>query len=343
MAKSRVTLRDIANAVGVHPSTVSRVLNSKTRQMVTDDIAGKILSTADEMGYRPNLFALSLKTNRSYTAGVLIPDLNNPVFPPIITGIDQVMDAAGYTVIVANTDNRAERERTSLERLRERHVDGVILATAQRNDDLVKHCREENIPVVLINRSTEEAQVPYVIADDFGGISQVVDHLAGLGHRKIAHVAGPQTMSTGARRYQGFIAGLRKNNLELHDDLVVSCDAFTEAEGRRAASKLIATGTDFSAVVAGNDLLALGCYDAFHAKGIRCGRDVSVTGYNDMPFADKFNPPLTTVHVPLQEMGAEAARMLLERLNDPETPARSIHLKAELIVRKSTGPVRTKI
>ena len=341
MVQSRVTLRDIANAIGVHPSTVSRVLNPKTRQMVTADIAEKVLTTADEMGYRPNLFALSLKTNRSFTAGVLIPDLNNPVFPPIITGIDQVMDGAGYTVIVANTDNQVERERTCLERLRERHVDGVILATAQRNDELVKHCREENIPLVLINRSTEEAQVPYVIADDFGGIGKVVDHLAGLGHRKIAHVAGPQTMSTGDRRYQGFVAGMRNNNLQLNDDLVVTCTAFTEAEGRRAASKLLAIGAEFTAVVAGNDLLALGCYDAFDARGIKCGRDISVTGYNDMPFADKFNPPLTTVHVPLQEMGAEAARMLLERLNDPETPARSIHLKSELIVRKSTGPVRS--
>ena len=154
--RSRVTLRDIAQHVGVHPSTVSRVLNPSTRKMVTEKIAKKVTRAAEERGYRPNAFAQSLKTNRSFTVGVMVPDLTNPAFAPIIKGIDNVLEAAGYSVIVADTDNVVERERRSVEKFCERQVDGLVIATARRQSDLVAECRSEGIPFVLAVRSTTD-------------------------------------------------------------------------------------------------------------------------------------------------------------------------------------------
>ena len=167
----------------------------------------------------------------------------------------------------------------------------------------------------------------------------VISHLAQLGHTKIAHVAGPQFYSTGFERHQGFLQGMQNAGLNPDPELIAFCDAFTEEEGRRATSKLLAMRKKFTAIFAANDMLALGVYDELEADGIRCGTDISVVGFDDMPFADKFNPPLTTVHTPLIDVGAEAARILLEQIDNPDIPARTIKLKPDLIVRKSSGPV----
>ncbi|MDP6926862.1 MAG: LacI family DNA-binding transcriptional regulator [Rhodospirillales bacterium] len=339
MAQSRVTLRDIADKIGVHPSTVSRVLNPKTRQMVTEEIADKVLSAAEEMGYRPNLFALSLKTNRSFTVGVMVPDLTNPAFAPIIKGIDNVLEQSGYNVIVANTDNLIDKQQRSVEKFRERHVDGLIIATAQRKDSVIDECCAEGTPFVLAVRASTDIGVSSVVSDENVGANMVISHLAQLGHTEIAHVAGPQFYSTGFERHQGFLQGMQNAGLNPDPELIAFCDAFTEEEGRRATSKLLAMRKKFTAIFAANDMLALGVYDELEADGIRCGTDISVVGFDDMPFADKFNPPLTTVHTPLIDVGAEAARILLEQIDNPDIPARTIKLKPDLIVRKSSGPV----
>jgi len=337
MKRARVTLRDVARRLEVHPSTVSRVLNPKTRGMVTEDVARRVIAAADEMGYRPNPFALSLKTNRSYIVGVLIPDLTNPLFPPIIRGVERTLAEAGYTVILANSDNQAERERRNLGIFRERQVDGLVVATAHREDDLIAATREDDIPLVLVNRATDDPETPWVINDDAVGIRQVVDHLAGLGHAAIAHLAGPQTLSTGHGRHRAFVEAMGEAGLVADDNSIAIASAFTEEEGRRAAAELLADGPPFTAIVAGNDLLALGCYDALQAAGKRCPDDVSVTGYNDMPFADKFAPPLTTVRIPHDEMGVMAARLLLERIEGVRVKTRSAALRPALIVRGSTA------
>ena len=335
--KSRVTLRDIAQSVGVHPSTVSRVLNPGTRQMVTEEIAIKVENAAEKLGYRPNTFAQSLKTNRSYTVGVLVPDLANPAFASIIKGIDRVLEEAGYSVIVANSDNTIEREKRNLAKFQERQVDGLIVATARRKDDLVLECKDEGTPFVLAVRSTEDVGVSSVVSDEIIGGKMIMSHLTQLGHEHIAYVAGPQFLSTGFERYQGYISGLRSSKLLFEEQLISFGDAFTEEEGRRAASKILTTKKKFTAIIAANDLMALGCYDELLANGLKCPDDISVVGYDDMPFASHFNPPLTTVHTPLLHVGAEAARILLDNIEEPTLPARVLKIRPELIVRKSTG------
>tara|TARA_B100000315_G_scaffold245026_1_gene270402 strand:+ start:1697 stop:2719 length:1023 start_codon:yes stop_codon:yes gene_type:complete len=340
MSKTRITLKDVANKVGVHSSTVSRVLNPETRKMVTEEIAARILSAAAEMGYRPNAFAQSLKTNRSFTVGVMVPDLTNPAFAPIIKGIDNMLEAHGYSVIVANTYNLPEKQQSTAEKFRERHVDGLIIATAQRKDKLIDDCRREGTPFVQAVRASNDTDVSSVLSDEHIGGNMVISHLAQLGHKRIAYVAGPQFFSTGYERYQGFLQGMKNAGLKPDDDLVVFCEEFSEEEGRNATSKLLAGRKKFTAVYAGNDIMALGVYDELEADGIKCGKDISVVGFDDMPFADKFNPPLTTVHTPLVNVGSEAARILLEKINDADIPARTIKLKPDLIVRESTGRVR---
>jgi LacI family transcriptional regulator len=250
-----------------------------------------------------------------------------------------VLEAAGYTSIVANSDGHAERERVILERMKERQVDGLILATAQRDDATIIRTREEGVPLVLVNRTVESTPVEAVVIEDRAGIRLAVEHLTALGHRRIAHLAGPQDVSTGHRRREGFLAVLRDLGMDATAAPIEPCAAYTEEEGRRGLLALLDRGTPFTALVAANDLLALGCYDALEERGLRCPEHLSVTGFNDMPMVGKLSPPLTTVHIPLYDMGAEAARMLLAQLQGAGVPPRTVSLQPRLIVRKSTGPV----
>ena len=336
----RVTLRDVARQVGVHPSTVSRVLNPATRGMVSSEIAERVTETARALGYRPNPIAYGLRTNRSFTIGVVLPDLTNPVFPPMVRGIEATLEAAGYTAIIANTDNDPTRAGKIIDIMRSRQVDGLIVGTARLDDPLVTECLEDGIPLVLINRRVEDGRIPSVAADSAVGMSAVVHHLVGLGHRRIAHIAGPQYLSTGRARLRGVRNALAAHGIADDPALIVYGESFTVEEGRRCTDQLIDSGAAFTAIVCANDLLAIGCYESLDRHGRACPGDVSVTGYNDIRFMDKLRPPLTTVRIPTHEIGTEAARTLLERMRDPATPAREVRLEPELIVRGSTGPAK---
>jgi len=336
--RTRATLKDVADSVGVHLSTVSRVLNQKPGYAVSDEVATRIRKAASDLGYKTNPFAYSLRINRSFTIGVLIPDLSNPVFPPIIRGIEHTLGRVGYTAILADCDNRVDEERRILDRFKARQSDGLILATAQRDDDMIRECVEEGYKVVLVNRSIDSRDVSSVTNDDHEGILQAVEHLVKLGHSRIAHVAGPQHISTGHARYKAFRAALREFGMEPDDSLIGYCDTFSEEEGRKALTRLLANNTDFTAVVAANDLIALGCYDAMEDAGLQCPRDLSITGYNDMPFVDKFKPPLTTVRIPLYEMGVKAAEEILDLLESPDPQSKRLKLQPALVVRGSTAP-----
>jgi len=339
MKRTRVTLRDVARRLDVHPSTVSRVLNPRTRSMVADAMAERVMEAVEDMGYRPNPFAYSLKTNRSFIVGVLIPDITDPLFPPIIQGVERTLAAAGYTVILADTDNDPERQRVNFGIMRERQVDGLIVATARYQDPVIYEHRGGDIPIILVNRTIDDPDMPCVVNDDAFGIGLIVQHLAALGHRRIAHLAGPQDVSTARARFQTFEAAMREAGLDPDPKLIEFCCSFAEEEGKAAASDLLERGESFTAVVAANDLLAIGCLDALAMFGKRCPEDVSVTGYNDMPFVDKIQPPLTTVRIPHDEMGAMAARVLLKYIEGDMAAARSIAIRPELVVRASTAPL----
>jgi LacI family transcriptional regulator len=339
-APSTVTIRDVARVAKVHPGTVSRALNVETRALVNQETAQRVMRAAEQLGYRPNPIARGLKTNRSYTIGVLIPDITNPLFPPILRGIEDRLDDAGYTSLIVNTDNDPDRERSHLDAMRTRQVDGFISATARLDRDVLADIAARGTPLVLVNRSFEDGSVPAVAVNDRQGIRLAVEHIAALGHERIGHIAGPQNTSTGHRRYLGFLEAMRTVGLDTPEEHVRFSDWFTEEEGKRLCGELLDGVSALTAIVAGNDLLAIGCYDALEARAMRCPDDVAIVGFNDMPLVDHLRPPLTTVRVPQREIGSVAADLLLARLADVSQTPREILLEPTLTVRGSTAPPR---
>jgi LacI family transcriptional regulator len=331
------TLRDVAAAARVHPATASRALNPETRILVSEDTARRVMAAAAKLGYRPNPVARSLRTRRSHTVGVLIPDLNNPLFPPIVRGLEDKLAAAGYVALIGNTDADAGRERLIFEQMRARHVDGFVLATATLHDRLLAEAAAADLPVVLMNRLSQDYSFPSVSVDNEQGGRMAVSHLARLGHTRIAHIAGPQEASTGVSRLRGFREGMAAHGLEVREELIAYAGRYTVEEGSRCAHELLAMRGGFTAVAAANDMLAVGCYAALDEAGLQCPDDISVIGFNDMPFIDRLRPPLTTVRFPHYQLGTEAAQLLLERIGEREAPVKILYLAPELVVRKSVA------
>ena len=334
--RRRVALRDVAAAANVHPSTASRALNSGTRDRVNAETVARVLEAARSVGYEPNSLARGLRTNRTRTIGMLIPDLTNPLFPPIVKGIEARLSQDGYTLVLANTNYELEREASIARAMVARQVDGLLLATARQEYPLVHDLLAAGCQVVLVNRTMDNAPVASVTGDEHLGIGLAVAHLASLGHREIAYVGGDAEASTGLGRYQAFVARLQEEGLPLDPDLVAHSVRFHEEPGAAAFAELLDRGKRFTAVVAANDRLALGCYDVLRERGLRVPQDVSVTGYNDMLFADRFSPPLTTVRIPHYQIGVKAAQLLLEALEDHDSPPMTVRLSPTLVVRDST-------
>lgn len=336
--RTPVTLVDVARSVGVHPSTASRALNTRTRSKVSPATVALVLDAASRLGYRPNSLARGLKMSQTFTVGMLVPDLNNPLFPPIVRGIEDRLRESGFTLVIANTDNDDEVERSLYDAMTGRRVDGLVLATARRHYPLLREISASGLPAVMVNRTTDETLVPAVLGDDHSGILQAVRHLASLGHTKIAHLGGTQAVSTGVGRYHAFVSAMLLEGLEPDPERIVFAEWFQEERGAEAFRELFDRGVDFTAVVCGNDLLALGCYDVLRERGLRCPDDVSIVGYNDIPFNDKFTPPLTSVRLPHYHIGYRAAGLLVELMQDKDAPPSEVRLKPELVVRGSTAP-----
>jgi LacI family transcriptional regulator len=334
---SRPTMKHVAARAGVDTSTVSRALNERTRDMLSGDTVERVLAAAADLGYRPNALARSLRTQRSHVVGMVVPDLTNPFFPPILRGLEDVLGRHGYTLLVTNTDNHLDRERQALHSLLERQVDAMVLATSHIGFEAAEPLAVGALPVVLVNRRSIDASVPFVVPDDDAAVHEVAAHLYELGHRRVAHVAGPQDVSTGRARAEVFVAACAELGLP-EPDMEVS-EAFAVEPGRRATEKLLARGIDASAIFAGNDLLAIGALQALRDGGRQVPDDVSLVGYNDMPLVDMIDPPLTTVEVPKYAMGERAAELLLTWLDTGEPPdhGTEVTLPCHLVVRRSSA------
>jgi LacI family transcriptional regulator len=224
--------------------------------------------------------------------------------------------------------------------MRARRVDGLLAATTRFDPAAVAELERDGVPLVVINRRVVQAALPSARADDAKGARLAVAHLAELGHTRIAHVGGPQELCPARVRYEGYREGLAATGLSLDPALVRFGDGFTEPAGARACRGLLDSGAGATAILAGNDLMALGCYDALAERGVGCPDEVSVVGFNDTPLSDRFDPPLTTIRLPLYEIGASAAELLLERLRAPDAPLRQIVLEPRLVIRRSSGPAR---
>ena len=261
----RPSLKDVAKAAGVHTGTASRALNDRTASMVSPQTMERVREAADALGYRVNRVARGLKTSRSFTIGMLVPDITNPFFPPMVRGAGDGLSQAGYTLVLADTDNDPAKERLHQALMLERQVDGLLLATARRRDDVVEELITTGLPFVLVNRTIDRGGVSAVIPDDQAGMALAVDHLHALGHRIIGHVAGPATTSTGARRAAGFDAAVR--SLGVEPGPTIEAPSFTVEGGRAVAERLLTGPTRPSAIVAANDLIALGALDVAASLG----------------------------------------------------------------------------
>ena len=332
----RSTIDDVARLANVHKATVSRALNARTEHQIGRETVARVRAAAEQLGYTPNVMARGLRTANSMTIGVVLPDLTNPLFPPMIRGIESELEQRGYTALLANTDESEVAERTALGSLIARRVDGLIVASGHRDYTALQEAHDSGVFAVLLNRDAGAVPYPLVNGDDAHGIREAVAHLIELGHRDIVHLAGPQRLSTSVERARAFEAvcaetpGLRAR--------VIEVESLTIGAGLRAAETLLA-GTDApTAIVAGNDLIALGVLRAARAQGIECPRDLSVVGFNDMMFAEEFTPPLTTVRVPTVDMGVAAARLLLQMIESGQRDAPGVRLPVSLVVRGSTAP-----
>jgi len=326
----------------VHVSTASRALNPMTSSVVNPETVERISDVARRLGYRPHPLARGLRTNRTMSVGMVIPDVENPLFGPIIGGAESVLVEEGYSVLIGNADRGDEHAEAVVETMLERQVDGVILATATRSDTVVQDLRRREVATVLVNRRSDDPTVPAIIGDDHVGIGLAVEHLVDLGHREIGHVSGPAWVSTGLDRRTAFLSWMDHFGLDPNKDGVAEAEWYRTEPGYKAGLELLSRRPQTTAIVAANDLIGLGCYRAIRSLGLEVGADVSVTGYNDIPLLDLMQPAMTAVRVPYREMGVRAARTLLAAMGEepPQEEDAVIRLAPNLVARASTAPPR---
>lgn len=331
------TLRDVAARAGVHPATASRALNPELPGRIGAETTRRVEKAARDLGYRPDPTARGLRTRRSGVVGVIVPDLINPVLPPIVRGIEETLWQEGLACLLADTDNRPEREDAFVEEMQARRCEGLVIATATRTSAAVARLAAADVPTVLVTRETDDRSMPFVGGDDAEGVAATVDHLSTLGHEEIAYLAGPPDLATTVRRKAAFLAAMERHRPGL-EPLVVHGTGFTTPAGRKATVEVLHSDRPVTAILAGNDMMALGVYESLAEAGLRCPEDISVAGHNDMPFMAQINPPLTTVSIPQYQVGVEAARMLLAvRAGTRPDPYRRL-LPTTLVVRGSTAP-----
>jgi len=337
--KRRVTLKDVAKAADVHVSTASRALDPKSRHLIGPSVLQRILKISQELGYRHNAAAVALRTARSNTIGLVVPDLTNPIFPPIIRGVEDSLAKYGLHALIGNTDGDMNREEVLVANLQERGVDGFMLASVELQDKTVSKLLSEQVPIVTVNRRVGDENVSSVVPDEADGIKRALTHLASLGHRNIAAIAGPQHLSTGADRHAAFEQHRKALDLPEHPDLIVFARNYIEAEGERCVEELLVKNQRFTAIVCANDRLAIGAIGALSRRGIECPADVSVTGFNDMPMVDRLKPPLTTVRIEQYKIGFQAGELLARTINGEERQGVHIVLPVDLVIRGSTRSI----
>jgi LacI family transcriptional regulator len=345
MTESRVpTLKDVAREADVHTGTASRALNAEQSHLVSEATRARVRSAADKLGYHTNGVARSLRRGMTGALGVVVADLANPFIISLLRGIEYESRLRDYMSLVAETHDDPAHLRSVVTRLLRNRVDALILSAVQLDDEKFVEEIERQVPVVLGVRgfgaadNGDDPRHLEVLQDDFFGAGMALNHLAALGHRRIAQLPGPQKISSYVGRSRGYLAAVRAQP-EVHD---VSTGAraleATIAEGWRLTTELLRRPSALrpTAIFAHNDLMAVGAIDALRASGLRCPEDISVVGYNDAPLIDHIDPPLTTIRLPTFELGRHAAQLAFSAL-DGEQPRRArVMLGPEFVERKST-------
>ncbi len=332
------TLQDIADRLGISASTVSRALAEypdiaiSTRQ--------RVLETAEEMGYRPNVIARMLQKQRTDTIGFIIPThgppFSDPFFSEILTAIGNQAAEQRYDLLVSTRAPGAEEMVVYKRMVQERRVDGLLVVRTRRQDHRIAYLVEEQFPVVAFGKSDLEVEFPYLDVDSKSGVRRLTQHLIDLGHRRIACISAPLDLIFASARLEGYREALQANSIAIDESLVI-VGALTERSGYGAGRELLTRDNAPTAIVACNDLMATGVMSAAQGLGLTVGRDLAVTGFDDVPLAEHSHPSLTTVRQPVYEIGQRICEMLIHLLRGETLKERHVILEPQLVVRDSCG------
>ncbi|MEM9774778.1 MAG: LacI family DNA-binding transcriptional regulator [Chloroflexota bacterium] len=334
-----ITLREVAREAGVSVTTASRALSGYDD--VADQTRRLVERAADRLGYVPNLMARRLKTGRTGTMGFIIPDtssrLGDPFFSNFIAGIGNEASAHGYDLLITthSPDSRGEHE-SYTRAVGGGWVDGVILVRTRFEDWRIRYLYENNYPFVTFGRSNHDFDYPFVDEDSKGGVSQMVQHLVNSGHQEIAFVSPPANLMFARLRRTGYIETMESNKISWHPEWIREGD-MTRKSGYEQMNILLASKARPTAVIAGNDMMALGVMDAIQERSLVVGKDISVCGFDDVPVAAYTNPSLTTLRQPIYDIGRRCCRMLVDILAGNAIESKQVLLSPQLIVRESTG------
>lgn len=327
-------MRDVAERAGLSVSTVSHVINNT--RAVSDDSRQRVRSAMEDLGYKPNALARSLRRRKTNTLGMIVPDSANPFFAEVARAIEDASFAHNYSVILCNSEGNLEKQEAYTNVLIENRVAGILFVAAGISTELVNDLEQRRVPLVVVDREVPGVEVDTVMTNHGQGGCLATQHLIDLGHRRIACIAGNSEVSPSAERVTGYRRSLEDNSLAYDKCLVVKGD-FQYESGYEATTQLLALEDPPSAIFACNDLMAVGCISAARQLGLRVPDELSVVGFDDVRLASFTNPTLTTIAQPIAEIGALATKMLLERLLDLDTPPRIERLPTVLHVRRSTA------
>jgi len=325
------TIYDIASAAGVSPATVSRALNNTG--YVSEATKQKVLKIAEELGYAPNAAARSLVEKKTRMLALILPDISNPFFARMVRGIDDVVSNKGYSLIICNSDGLPYREKKYIKVLREKRVDGLILIASSKES--IDRNSVGGIPLVVVDRHIDTTDVDFIFTDNVGGAEQATNHLIGLGHKVIAIITGPLTVSTGVERFKGFRNAMLEAGLKIDPNLVYEGD-FQEYTGYQIGKSILNRANLPSAVFVANDLMALGLMMSLKEGKIDIPGDIAIVGYDGISETNHVEPQLTTVVQPNYEMGQAAGEQLVWRIENKNEPAHKIILPPRLLIRDSS-------
>jgi DNA-binding LacI/PurR family transcriptional regulator len=329
-----VKLEDIAKKTGFSISTVSRVL-SNSSYPVSETVREEILKAADVMGYKPNMAARSLRTDRTDTIGIIVDDLLSPFTPPIVRSIQDYLHENGFLSLIVNSDWDPNQEQAAIQTLLSRPVDGIIFVEYSHRT-ISEALEKSKKPRVFVHRLFGSPIKNSVAPDDYYGATLATEHLIGLGHRRIGYINGPKGWHTCRTRLNGYHDTLNQHHLPFDTSLVQPGDWEIES-GYSAAKNLLALSERPTAIFAANDMMALGAIYAIQDAGLNVPHDIAVVGYDNRDFTKTFRPAITTVSMPVFEMGKFAAELLLKQIAEGRKEEDEVKIKGQLIVRETCG------
>ena len=330
------SLKNVADLAGVSIATVSRVLNAD--EVVKYETKVKVMNAIKKLNYSPNRVAQRLRSTKKHSRiiGLLIPDIQNPFYVDVIRGIENHAYANNSVVIIGNFSQDDKKEKLYIDILKSESVDGFIVAPSNEKDIHIKELLKDGFPIVCIDRGLKDSEVDLVKVDNQAGVFNAIEHLISLGHKRIAHITGNRLIPTTLERIAGYEEALKKHNIKIDPEIVVSKESDYQS-GAELADHLLDLDHPPSAIFTGNNLLTLGALETINRRGLKIPDEVAVVGFDDVYWANSLNPPLTAVRQPGFEIGKRSCELLIQRINAPERSVASIILKTELMVRKSCG------